>query len=207
MAVRGGYGIYYEREDNGTVDNFGFSSPFLAGSFGPAPPGSLANLPAFSILPPAGVISPDFVPQLGVFQGFIDNVTGLPTLDTTQTPIFSGNSEFLIALEAPLHFISPSAQQWNLTVERELTYGWIFNIGYVGTKGTHLREVSTPIQPFLVDDQHPVTLTVRAARRTRSRRTLCPIRRRGRACSVSARRACSVSATTRRPFTILSKLP
>ena len=159
MAVRGGYGIYYEREDNGTVDNFGFSSPFLAGSFGPAPPGSLANLPAFSILPPAGVISPDFVPQLGVFQGFIDNVTGLPTLDSTQTPVFSGNSEFLIALEAPLHFISPSAQQWNLTVERELTHGWIFNIGYVGTKGTHLREVSTPIQPFLVDDQHPVTLT------------------------------------------------
>jgi len=159
MSVRAGYGIYYEREDNGTVDNFGFSSPFLAGSFGSPPPGMLANLPAFSILPPAGVISPDFVPQLGVFQGFVIDNTNTPTNDTTQTPVFSGNSEFLIALEAPLHFLSPSAQQWNLTVEREITHGWVFNIGYVGTKGTHLREVSTPIQPFLVDAQHTITLT------------------------------------------------
>jgi Carboxypeptidase regulatory-like domain len=159
MSIRGGYGIYYEREDNGTVDNFGFSSPFLAGSFGTPPAGQLANLPAFSILPPAGVISPNFVPQLGVFQGFVVNGTNTPTNDTTQTPVFSGNSEFLIALEAPLHFVSPSAQQWNLTVEREIARGWVFNAGYVGTKGTHLREVSTTIQPFLVSQSDPITLT------------------------------------------------
>jgi hypothetical protein len=159
MAVRAGYGIYYEREDNGTVDNFGFSSPFLAGSFGTPPAGQLANLPAFSILPPAGVISPAFVPQLGVFQGFVDSTTGNPTTDTTQVPVFSGNSEFLIALQAPLHFLSPSAQQWNLTVEREIAHGWVFNVGYVGTKGTHLREVRTTIQPFLVSPQDPVILT------------------------------------------------
>jgi Carboxypeptidase regulatory-like domain len=159
MSVRAGYGIYYEREDNGTVDNFGFSSPFLAGSFGTPPPGQLANLPAFSILPPAGVISPAFVPQLGVFQGFVNATTGVPTTDTTQVPVFSGNSEELIALEAPLHFLSPSAQQWNLTVEREIARGWVFNVGYVGTKGTHLREVRTTIQPFLVSPQDPVVLT------------------------------------------------
>ena len=158
-SIRGGYGIYYEREDNGTSDNLGFSSPFLAGGFGPAPPGSLANLPAFAGLPPAGVISPAFTPQLGVFQGFVNNVTGAPTTDTTQTPVFSGNSENLIALEAPLHFRSPSAQQWNLTVEREIGSGWVFDIGYVGTKGTHLREVSTTIQPYLVSPTAPVTLT------------------------------------------------
>jgi Carboxypeptidase regulatory-like domain len=157
-SIRAGYGIYYEREDNGTVDNFGFSSPFLAGSFGPAPPGSLGNLPAFSILPPAGVLSPGFVPQFGTFTGFTVNGTMTPTNDSTQTPNFSGNSEFVIALEAPQHFVSPSAQQWNLTVQQEILNGWVASVGYVGTKGTHLREVSTPIQPFLVSAQNPVTI-------------------------------------------------
>jgi len=158
-SIRGGYGIYYEREDNGTEDNLGFSSPFLAGGFGPAPPDSLSNLPAFSGLPPAGVISPAFTPSLGIFQGFVNNVTGAPTTDTTQTPVFNNNSENLIALEAPLHFLSPSAQQWNLTVEHEIGSGWVFDVGYVGTKGTHLREVRTTIQPYLVSPADPVTLT------------------------------------------------
>src|SRR6202040_866077 len=117
------------------------------------------NLPSFSILPPAGVISPAFVPVLGKFQGFVNNVTGLPTNDTTQTPVFSGNSEFLIALEVPQHFVSPNVQQWNLTVQRQLPDKWVLEVGYVGTKGTHLRETRTTIQPFLVSPQDPVTLT------------------------------------------------
>lgn len=158
IAVRGGYGIYYEREDNGAVDNLGFTSPFLAGSFGPGAPGSLANLPAFSILPPAGVISPNFVPSLSHFLGFVD-ANGNPTTDTTQTPIFDGNSIFLIALETPQHYVSPSVQQWNLTVQNELPDHFVMEIGYVGTKGTHLRETRTTIQPFVVSPQQPLTIT------------------------------------------------
>src|SRR5439155_1748751 len=155
-AIRGGYGIYYEREDNGAVDNLGFSSPFLAGSFGPGAPGSLANLPAFSILPPAGTISPDFVPSLSHFLGFAD--CGLA--DITQcSPNFDGNSIFLIALQTPRHYVSPNVQQWNLTLQRQLPLKWLMEIGYVGTKGTHLRETRTTIQPFLVSPQNPITLT------------------------------------------------
>jgi len=157
-VVRGGYGIYYEREDNGAVDNLGFSSPFLAGSFGPGAPGSLANLPAFSILPPAGVISPNFVPSLSHFLGFVD-ASGNPTHDTTQTPVFDGNSIFLIALETPQHYVSPNVQQWNLTLQHQLGHQWVMEIGYVGTKGTHLRETRTTIQPYIVGPQNPVTLT------------------------------------------------
>jgi len=163
-AIRGGYGIYYVREDNGAVDNLGFTSPFLAGSFGPGAPGSLANLPAFSILPPAGVISPSLVPTLSHLLGFVD-ANGNPTTDTTQTPVFDGNSIFLIALQTPQHFVQPNVQQWNLTVQRELRGHLVFEIGYVGTKGTHLRETRTPIQPYIVSPQQP--LTVVAANGTR----------------------------------------
>ena len=156
-TVRSGYGIYYEREDNGAVDNLGFTSPFLAGSFGPGAPGSLANLPAFSILPPAGVISPNFVPRLSHFLGFVD-ANGNPTKDTTQTPIFDGNSIFLIALQTPQHYVSPSVQQWNLTIQHELPSHFVMEIGYVGTKGTHLRETRTTIQPYAVSPQQRLTI-------------------------------------------------
>ena len=157
-SFRGGYGIYYEREDNGAVDNLGFSSPFLAGSFGPGAPGSLANLPAFSILPPAGVISPNFAPTLSHLLYFVD-ASGNRTPDTTQTPVFDGNSIFLIALQTPQHFVSPNVQQWNLTVQHQLPRHWVMEIGYVGTKGTHLRETRTTIQPFIVSPQNSLTLT------------------------------------------------
>ena len=152
-VVRSGYGIYYAREDNGAVDNLGFTSPFLASFFVPPPPGTLSTLFSSSLmLPPAGVISPSLVPQLGVFQGFVNNT---PTL----SPIFTGNSELLITLQVPRHFVSPNIQQWNLDVQRELPWKWVLEVGYVGTKGTHLRVTRTTIQPFLASSQNRMTLT------------------------------------------------
>ena len=72
--------------------------------------------------------------------------------------IFGGNLINLFGLEVPRHFVSPSTQQWNLSVQRELPGNWILEVGYVGTKGTHLRETRDAIQPY--DARiHPVTVT------------------------------------------------
>ncbi|HZT39254.1 MAG TPA: TonB-dependent receptor [Bryobacteraceae bacterium] len=37
--------------------------------------------------------------------------------------------------------ISPYAQQWNFNIQRELGRDWMFEVGYAGSKGTHLEEV------------------------------------------------------------------
>jgi hypothetical protein len=88
---------------------------------------------------------------------FID-ADGNRTTDTSQTPVFDGNSIFLIALQTPQHYVSPNVQQWNLTVQYELPDQFVMEIGYVGTKGTHLRETRTTIQPYVVSQQQPITI-------------------------------------------------
>ncbi|HXW18453.1 MAG TPA: carboxypeptidase regulatory-like domain-containing protein, partial [Candidatus Acidoferrales bacterium] len=168
-SIRGGYGIYSVREDLGAVDNLSFSIPFYPVAVGFAvPAGSLANLftgsvPGVAAIPPLGTLSPSFVPTPSILQGFVNNVSGAPTTDTTQTPVFSGNAIDYIGLEVPLHWISPTTQQWNLTVQRELGANWFLEAGYVGTKGTHLRVTYDPEQGQLLGQPgFPSSLTVTA---------------------------------------------
>src|SRR5215472_16052225 len=75
-TLRGGYGIYYVREDVGVIDQLSFQAPILPIAFGGGAPGSLVNFFAGSLatnpnaLPAAGVIDPTYIPCLSVFQGF-----------------------------------------------------------------------------------------------------------------------------------------
>jgi hypothetical protein len=158
-SIRGGYGSYGVREDLGVVDNLSFQPPFLPMAV-PAflPPGSLTNL-FVGLIPPQGVLSPNFVPTPSFLQGFVKNGTSTPTTDTTQTPVFSGSSINLFGLAASRRWIVPTTQQWNLTVERVLGRGWSLEVGYVGTKGTHLRETSDRNQARLASPQNPITVT------------------------------------------------
>jgi len=175
-TLRGGFGIYYVREDVGTVDQLSFQAPFLpiaglpnnAGCLGtffaPAgpntPPQCLSNGANLNALPAGNVLDPGFVPCLGVLQSFPGN-------DTTQFPNYgcaNGSpglipSEDLFVLTVPRHFVTPSTQQWNLTLQRELGKQWVLEVGYVGTHGLHLRETSTNIQAKLATAANPVIVT------------------------------------------------
>jgi hypothetical protein len=157
-AIRAGYGIYGSREDLGRVDNLSFTPPMVTTGAGPSVPGQLATLFSNTLpVAPAGVVSPSFVPQFPIFLGFFDG-SGNKTADTTQSAVFSGNAYGIFQLALPRHYVAPYVQQWNLTIQRTLARNWILEVGYVGTKGTHLREVSTTVQPF--DARvHPVTIT------------------------------------------------
>jgi hypothetical protein len=130
-TLRGGYGIYYVREDVGTADQLSFQAPFLpiaglpnnAGCLGtffaPAgpntPPQCLTNGANLNALPAGNVLDPGFVPCLGALLDFPGN-------DTSQFPDYgcaNGSaglvpSNLLFVLTVPRHFVTPSTQQWNL---------------------------------------------------------------------------------------------
>ena len=175
-TLRGGYGIYYVREDVGTADQLSFQAPFLpiaglpnnAGCLGtffaPAgpntPPQCLTNGANLNALPAGNVLDPGFVPCLGALLDFPGN-------DTSQFPDYgcaNGSaglvpSNLLFVLTVPRHFVTPSTQQWNLTVQRDLGKQWVLEIGYVGTHSLHLRETSTNIQAKLATVANPVVVT------------------------------------------------
>ncbi len=180
-TIRAGYGIYYVREDVGTADQLSFQAPFLPIVFGALPPGCLsvffsnttpfppACIPAsappgtntnFNALPNAGTLDPNFLPCQAVFTGFLGG-------DATQAGQFAcapGSpgvipTPFLFTLAVPRRFVTPSTQQWNLTVQRDLGKNWILEVGYVGTHTIHLRETRTNLPAKLVSPGNPITVT------------------------------------------------
>jgi len=169
-SLRGGYGIYYVREDVGTVDQLSFQAPFLPVAFGggafdcsatffSANPGPGCPTPNINALPKGGVIDPTFIPCLAVFQGFTGN-------DPTQAPNFTCpggapglTSQGIFGLVVPRHFVTPATQQWNLTLQRELGKRWVLEVGYVGTHAIHLRETRTSLQAQNATPTNPVVVT------------------------------------------------
>ncbi|HXM98899.1 MAG TPA: carboxypeptidase regulatory-like domain-containing protein [Candidatus Dormibacteraeota bacterium] len=168
-TVRGGYGIYYVREDVGTVDQLSFQAPFLPIAGGGSPAGCLAAFfspnpqpagcpsPNPNALPIGGFLDPNFVPCQSEFQGF-------PLNDSTQAAQYGcapGSpglvpSTNLFVLAVPRHFVSPSTQQWNLTVQRDLGKLWVLEVGYVGTHSVHLRETRTDIPSRFASVANPI---------------------------------------------------
>jgi hypothetical protein len=180
-TIRAGYGIYYVREDVGTADQLSFETPFLPVAFGGGAPGCLGTYfsatplpgcpnPNPNALPQAGTLDPNFVPCLNVFQGF-------PGGDTTQAANYGQatgngcpgplNTLGIFGLAVPRHFVVPSVQQWNLTVQHSLGKQWVIEVGYVGTHSIHLRETrdalesqdATPANPVVVDGNSITTNT------------------------------------------------
>jgi outer membrane receptor protein involved in Fe transport len=171
-TIRAGYGIYYVREDVGTADQLSFETPFLPVAFGGGQAGCLGTYfsatplpgcpnPNPNALPQAGTLDPAFVPCLNVFQGF-------PGGDTTQAANYGQaggtgcpgplNTLGIFGLAVPRHFVVPSTQQWNLTVQRDLGKQWVLEVGYVGTHSIHLRETRDALQSQDATPTNPVDI-------------------------------------------------
>jgi len=167
-TLRGGYGIFYVREDVGAVDQLSFQSPFIPIVFFPSTPGFTVSdfftgTPATNsnAVPAAGQLSGAWLPCLAKLISFAPSgtpavgdgtyaCTGGPGVNSTQN---------LFVLEVPRHFVVPNTQQWNLTLQCDLGRKWVLEVGYVGTKGTHLRETRDAIQSVNATPANPFTVT------------------------------------------------
>ena len=177
-TIRGGYGIFYVREDVGAVDQLSFQSPFIPiVFFGQTAGFTMSNFftgtPATNpnAVPAAGQLSGAWLPCLSQLTGFTNNnpnlagIYNLPSGAPACTGPGVNPTQNLFVLEVPRHFVMPNTQQWNLTLQRDLGRKWVLEVGYVGTKGTHLRETrdavqsvnATPANPFTVTDTSGVT--------------------------------------------------
>ena len=133
IVMRGGYGIYYDRISTRYANTQLFNYPYFAlgvGLPGSALPGitqTFANpfipLPAPSQFPIAGTV-PSPLSPLSPFVGVpIAGVFVDPELKT------------------------PYVQQFNFGFQWEFARNFVFDIGYVGNKGTNLLQVITLNQP------------------------------------------------------------
>jgi len=165
-TVRGGYGIFYVREDVGAVDQLSFQSPFIPIVFFGQTPGFtmsdfFTGTPATNsnAVPAAGQLSGAWLPCLAKLISFTPNTpTGDGTYACTGGPGVN-STQNLFVLEVPRHFVVPNTQQWNFTVQRDLGRKWVMEVGYVGTKGTHLRETRDAIQSVNATPANPFTVT------------------------------------------------
>jgi hypothetical protein len=117
MAIRAGFGIFYDRTLNGIWEQNAFTDPPLVQTATQNNNGSSS---------------------LNLFDNPLGGLKGAPPLGPNGL-ISTGSPTFKV----------PSYMDYNLSVQKEVLPGTILEVGYVGTKGTHLLGDVDTNQPTL----------------------------------------------------------
>jgi hypothetical protein len=138
-VIRSGYGIYYQRVSNQsllqTAGGLPFSQAISAAPFSVTPQNPFPTILPNSAFP---LSTDQVVPALIGFNG----TTGAPVFQSAGGGPLSGTFFFPIRSFRP-----PYAQQWNFNIQRDLGKGWLLELGYVGTRGSHLLGTGRPANP------------------------------------------------------------
>jgi hypothetical protein len=119
--LRGGYGIFYDA----------FSQDIF-----------LAHIPYNCVFCPGPAYT-----GTGVAAISFSGVSGNPI--TTGSPVYSSPSPLSDYFGVDPNIRTPYVQNWNLNIEQQITNKMMFQIGYVGAKGTKLfrfRDINQPSQ-------------------------------------------------------------
>ncbi len=145
-VLRGGYGIYYQRTSNQPLLQTSGGPPFsedFSASRCPLCPGTV---PAGAVLTsnpfPGSRPTSDFPLATDLV---VPRLTGFDV--ATGTPIFSSAVVSGFRFFPRRDFHAPYAQQWNLSLQRELFKNWVVEVAYVGTRGVDLLGTGRPFNP------------------------------------------------------------
>ena len=135
LAVRAGYGLFYDRTLNGIWEQDAFYDPPFTQTFTTLNNGTAsANLfDNYNVLGASG--APPSAPN---------PLTATGAGGLNQAPTFK----------------APSYQDYNLSVQHEIMRNTVFEIGYVGTKGTHLLGDIDINQPTVAARTNPANAGV-----------------------------------------------
>jgi hypothetical protein len=125
-SIRGGYGIYYNRFNEELATQTQGSPPFAITSLGA---GDIGGSPSFAApfsgyALSSGVVTPVSIPNKFPFTA-------------TANPNFSLFEPLSVSVYAP-NITIPYAQNYTLTVQRQLTPSTVLSLGYVGAQGRKL---------------------------------------------------------------------
>ena len=142
-ALRGGYGVYFQRVSNQpllqTAGGLPFSQTVSASAFSVSTQNPFPSIRPSSDFP---LPTDQQIPRLISFNAG----TGAPIFSTVpDNPAGSAFGGFFFFPERD--FRAPYAQQWNLTVQHEFVRNWLLEVGYVGTRGVGLIGTGRPLNP------------------------------------------------------------
>jgi hypothetical protein len=138
-ALRGGYGLYYQRTSNQPLLQTSGGLPFSQ-AVSAAPFSVAFSNPFPTILPDSAFPLPNdqVIPKLISFDG----TTGAPIF---QSATGSALGSFFFFPVRDFH--PPHAEQWNVTIQHEILKNWMLEVGYVGTRGSELLGPGRPLNP------------------------------------------------------------
>lgn len=140
-SIRAGYGIYYDQIPGAVISQSrnvfpSFFTLNLAGLQGALVPSN----PALIASPTLNTFNSSSPILDGLAHFSNDPVVNL-LLNASLLSGFQGGPGFVLPA---FDLVTPYAQHWGLTIERQFQKDFLVSVAYVGTKGTHLLRFATP---------------------------------------------------------------